>query len=198
MGRSAHLRGSHRGVPGPGAGGPVGAFARGPRGGRRGSAPGGLSRRRGTRRWGLANEHGRRRRMLVMSSDSSSEFLVFVTIPGTSERFSDRFERAALVGRSEDCDVRLPHALVSRRHAELSRVGAQVVIPDLGSRNGRIVEDSVLRGETVAVERACPTTHRGLSRRGRESPRPERLGDRTPARPGSARAGPRERGCGYL
>ncbi len=87
----------------------------------------------------------------MMTSDSSSEFLVFVTIPGTLERFSERFARAALVGRSEECDVRLPHALVSRRHAELSRVGAQVVIRDLDSRNGTIVEDSVLRGETVAV-----------------------------------------------
>jgi DNA-binding NtrC family response regulator len=69
------------------------------------------------------------------------------------------------LGRSEDCDVVLEGAEISRHHAELLRIGSEWVIHDLGSRNGvhvnaQRVEQSVLRvgnvlrlGEWVGIVR---------------------------------------------
>ncbi|MCH8228413.1 MAG: FHA domain-containing protein, partial [Proteobacteria bacterium] len=89
------------------------------------------------------------------------EFLVFVTLPGTDERSSGRFSGTVLVGRSDECDVRLPHALVSRRHAQLSRTDdGAVVIRDLGSSNGTIAEDTVLRDAELVVQQTA-TLHIG-------------------------------------
>ena len=89
------------------------------------------------------------------------EFLVFVTLPGTDERTSGRFSGTVRVGRSDDCDVRLPHPLVSRRHAQLSRTDdGAVVIRDLGSSNGTIAEDTVLRDEELVVQQTA-TLHIG-------------------------------------
>lgn len=86
-----------------------------------------------------------------MADPGSSEFLVFVTLPGTTEQFSARFGRAAVVGRAEAADIRLPHPLVSRRHVELSCAGGAVTVRDLGSRNGTIVDDAVINGESLTV-----------------------------------------------
>jgi DNA-binding CsgD family transcriptional regulator len=86
-----------------------------------------------------------------MSDAGASEFLVFVTLPGTSEQFSARFSSSALVGRAEDADIRLPHPLVSRWHVELSCAGDAVTVRDLGSRNGTIVDDAVINGESLTV-----------------------------------------------
>lgn len=43
---------------------------------------------------------------------------------------------AVVIGRMEGCDVLLPDAGVSRRHAEIRREGDEWVIVDLGSTNG--------------------------------------------------------------
>ena len=86
-----------------------------------------------------------------MAETGSSEFLVFVTLPGTTDQFSARFARAAAVGRAEECEIRLPHPLVSRRHVELSCAGDAVTVRDLGSRNGTIVDDAVINGESLTV-----------------------------------------------
>jgi len=61
-----------------------------------------------------------------------------------------------LLGRSEACDVVLEGAEISRRHAELLRIGTEWVIHDLGSRNGvhvdaRRVEHSVCASVTCCV-----------------------------------------------
>jgi DNA-binding NtrC family response regulator len=48
--------------------------------------------------------------------------------------WEDEAER--VIGRDEDCAVRLAGNDVSRRHASLRRNGAELVISDLGSRNG--------------------------------------------------------------
>jgi Protein of unknown function (DUF3662)/FHA domain len=45
-------------------------------------------------------------------------------------------ERRVVIGRSRDCDIQLPDANVSRRHAELRQEGASYWIVDLGSTNG--------------------------------------------------------------
>jgi pSer/pThr/pTyr-binding forkhead associated (FHA) protein len=44
-----------------------------------------------------------------------------------------------VVGRSQGCDVRLPDASVSRRHASIRQRGAEYVILDEGSSNGTFV-----------------------------------------------------------
>ena len=64
----------------------------------------------------------------------------------------------AVIGRSAGVDIRLDHGMVSRQHAEISRddVG-RVVVKDLGSRNGTLVngtpvrERVLLSGDQVTV-----------------------------------------------
>lgn len=47
----------------------------------------------------------------------------------------------AVLGRDSGCDIRLDDPYVSGRHAMLSRSGADVVLEDLGSANGTLVND---------------------------------------------------------
>ena len=66
-----------------------------------------------------------------------------------------RFQATRIVlGRSEDCDVVLQGAEISRRHAEVLRIGSEWVIHDLGSRNGvhmdaARIESAMLRQGSV-------------------------------------------------
>jgi DNA-binding NtrC family response regulator len=46
-----------------------------------------------------------------------------------------------VLGRGEDCDVRIENSSVSRRHARI-HVGAALTIEDLGSANGTVVPDA--------------------------------------------------------
>ena len=43
---------------------------------------------------------------------------------------------STIIGRAEDCDVRLNDPLASRRHAEVRRESWRYLLTDLGSRNG--------------------------------------------------------------
>ncbi len=82
-----------------------------------------------------------------------SEFVVIVTLPGTEERFTRTCTGLVVIGRGEECDIHLPHPLVSRRHAEISRTEAgAIVVRDLESSNGTVVQDSPLRAAEVTVE----------------------------------------------
>ena len=54
------------------------------------------------------------------------------------------------VGRHADMDVRLSGMSVSRRHCEVSRVGEQVWVRDLGSTNGTIVS-GIMRHHRAAT-----------------------------------------------
>jgi pSer/pThr/pTyr-binding forkhead associated (FHA) protein len=61
-----------------------------------------------------------------------------------------------IVGRSRDCDVSIDHDSVSRRHA-LLHVGSQLLIQDLGSRNGTRVETRALSPRMVTeIELGVP------------------------------------------
>ncbi|MCC6190601.1 MAG: FHA domain-containing protein [Anaerolineales bacterium] len=75
----------------------------------------------------------------------------------------------AVVGRELTCDIHLPSGHVSRRHARLSRDGADYVIEDLGSSNGTFVGgerlaaprvlkngDEILLGSEVVLRFALP------------------------------------------
>jgi hypothetical protein len=64
---------------------------------------------------------------------------------------------STVVGRSSECDVTLDDANVSRRHAEIRRVGDAYEIADLGSTNGtevngqRIRETSLVDGDVIGM-----------------------------------------------
>ena len=55
-------------------------------------------------------------------------------------------EGALILGRSSSCDLRLPHASISRRHARLTRRGERLFLEDLGSQNGTFLDDARLAG----------------------------------------------------
>jgi pSer/pThr/pTyr-binding forkhead associated (FHA) protein len=64
-------------------------------------------------------------------------------LPG--EAFEHLLETESLViGRSSTCDVTVSGRFTSRRHARLFRRGGQLLVEDLGSRNG-----TLLNGELV-------------------------------------------------
>ena len=46
-----------------------------------------------------------------------------------------------VIGRKDDCDIRIPLIEISRHHAEIVRVGSGAEIRDLGSANGTFVNN---------------------------------------------------------
>jgi pSer/pThr/pTyr-binding forkhead associated (FHA) protein len=62
-----------------------------------------------------------------------------------------------VIGRREDCDLRIPLSEVSRKHCRLVRDGEEMRVEDLGSSNGtyhngrRIQETSLEPGDTVQI-----------------------------------------------
>jgi hypothetical protein len=63
--------------------------------------------------------------------------------PGTGQLLPVR-QGALVMGRSSSCDLRLPHASISRRHARLTRRGERLFVEDLGSQNGTFIDDERL------------------------------------------------------
>ncbi|HXT99209.1 MAG TPA: FHA domain-containing protein [Polyangia bacterium] len=53
-------------------------------------------------------------------------------------------DRRYVIGRAETCDLQLVSEEVSREHAEIVRLWDQIVIGDLGSKNGVRVNDALL------------------------------------------------------
>lgn len=83
-----------------------------------------------------------------------AEFVVTVSRPGTSERFTRTFDQVVVVGRSPDCDIHLNDGTISRRHAELTgNDDGTLLIRDLGSVNGSTVQGKVLKADEVVVQR---------------------------------------------
>jgi pSer/pThr/pTyr-binding forkhead associated (FHA) protein len=50
-----------------------------------------------------------------------------------------------MIGRSRDCDLRLPNGDASRRHAEITATDAGYLLRDLGSTNGSFVNGQPVR-----------------------------------------------------
>jgi hypothetical protein len=67
-------------------------------------------------------------RLVVVASEAHLAGHVFSLAAGTY-----------LIGRGEDCHIRLPDVGVSRRHARLTSDGVNVVLSDMGSTNGILV-----------------------------------------------------------
>ena len=55
--------------------------------------------------------------------------------------------REAVLGRGEDCDVRVVSGQVSRRHAAVRVAGGDFLVRDLGSTNGTLVNGERVKGE---------------------------------------------------
>src|SRR5262245_20922664 len=62
---------------------------------------------------------------------------------GTRYPLSDK---PLLIGRGEDCDVRIPDHSVSRKHARIEPLPEGVRVTDLGSTNGTFVNDRMIQG----------------------------------------------------
>ncbi len=56
-----------------------------------------------------------------------------------------------LIGRAEECDIRLEHKSVSRQHAMLVNDGGKLSIRDLGSSNGTFVDGKWVRSAKIRV-----------------------------------------------
>jgi len=62
-----------------------------------------------------------------------------------------------VIGRSEECGIRIPLSEVSRKHVAISHSGSKVVAKDLGSANGtyvnnrRITEHTLKPGDHLVV-----------------------------------------------
>jgi hypothetical protein len=52
-----------------------------------------------------------------------------------------------VIGRSAECEVRVPSVAASRRHAAVVRRGDDVLVRDLGSTNGTLVNGAKIVGE---------------------------------------------------
>jgi pSer/pThr/pTyr-binding forkhead associated (FHA) protein len=55
--------------------------------------------------------------------------------------------RETLIGRSAECELRVPSVAASRRHAAVVRRGDDVFVRDLGSTNGTLVNGAEIAGE---------------------------------------------------
>lgn len=77
-------------------------------------------------------------------------------------------QRVTVIGRSSDADVRVDDANVSRRHAEVRRIGDGYSLVDLGSTNGtevngqRIQETALMNGDVISVGTTRITFERRL------------------------------------
>jgi transcriptional regulator of acetoin/glycerol metabolism len=78
-----------------------------------------------------------------------SQVVIRGILPGDASRAELR-QAGFVFGRGEDCDLRLDHPRVSRRHAEIRAQGPLVTIRDLASTNGTYVDG--LRISHAALE----------------------------------------------
>ncbi len=68
---------------------------------------------------------------------------------GSRKTFSLRSD-TTIIGRDDDCDLRIPLKDVSRRHCQVSRNNESLKIRDLDSRNGTFINGKRINDETTA------------------------------------------------
>jgi FHA domain-containing protein len=78
----------------------------------------------------------------------SARLVITSPPPMRGTAFSLSGERT-VIGRSPSSDVRVPDSFVSQCHAAVTRQGQRMMLEDLGSRNG-----TLLNGQTVSAPRA--------------------------------------------
>ncbi len=103
-------------------------------------------------------------------------FLYVERGPGAGQLVQVR-QGVMVIGRASVADLRLQHPSISRRHAQVKRVGEQFFVRDLGSQNGTFVnkhriaaELEISPGDTLSLGNAMLKL-RGPMAKG-ESPRP--------------------------
>lgn len=83
-------------------------------------------------------------------------FLIRVTVDGKAQPVPLNHERT-LVGRLDDCQIRIRSGKISRHHCEILNDGSALTLKDLGSSNGtylnqELVEESKLNaGDLISV-----------------------------------------------
>ncbi|HZZ44051.1 MAG TPA: FHA domain-containing protein [Tepidisphaeraceae bacterium] len=84
--------------------------------------------------------------------------VVMVMFPATGQRRNFNVTREmTIIGRREDCDLRIPLGDISRKHCRMIREADSLRIEDLGSSNGtyvngqRIQEAILQPGDTIRV-----------------------------------------------
>lgn len=70
-----------------------------------------------------------------------------VSYPGGNRRLADG--ESVVAGRASDCELSISDAGASRRHVQLTRQGATVVVTDLGSSNGTWVAGNRIQSPTA-------------------------------------------------
>lgn len=78
--------------------------------------------------------------------DHAPLFLYVERGPGTGQLLPLR-QGVLVLGRSSTSDLRLQHPSISRRHAQLTRLGDRLYLKDLGSQNGTFVNRVRLSSE---------------------------------------------------
>ena len=74
-----------------------------------------------------------------------------------SRREFDLVPGATTIGRKDDCTIRIPLAMVSRRHAEVVLDGDDVMLRDLGASNGtflnnrKVTEEELEPGDQIVI-----------------------------------------------
>ena len=66
--------------------------------------------------------------------------------PDGSKRSFSLHKQATVVGRREDCDVRIPLGEISRKHCRLVRDETELKVEDMGSSNGTYVNGQRVQG----------------------------------------------------
>jgi pSer/pThr/pTyr-binding forkhead associated (FHA) protein len=76
--------------------------------------------------------------------------VVLVSFRGEGERRSfSVVKESTVIGRREDCDLRIPVSEVSRKHCRIVKDGDQLRVEDLGSSNGTYHNGQRVQGGTV-------------------------------------------------
>ncbi len=89
-------------------------------------------------------------------STNTNACLVHIYPTGASmgKRFT-LTDKPLLIGRGEDCDIRIHDHAVSRRHSRVECGKCGVAVTDLGSTNGTFVNDGMIEGTTTLQDGDC-------------------------------------------
>lgn len=112
-----------------------------------------------------------------MSEQHKPAFLYVERGPGAGQLLEVK-QGTIVIGRASVSDLRLQHPSISRRHAQIRRIGDQFFVKDLGSQNGSFVnktriasEVEVRIGDTLALGNALLRL-RGPMQKGEKPERP--------------------------
>jgi hypothetical protein len=88
---------------------------------------------------------------LAAGDEAADPRVVLRGVGGRHHGRSFTLERPRLVGRVAGADIRIDDAAFSERHARLERVGDQVLLRDLGSPDGSLVNGEPVRDALLAA-----------------------------------------------